>query len=911
MRRLLAVCVVVAAAMTASAQGPPADWRTLTTEHFRIHYPQEYEAWTLRAASRLESIRDAVVREIGYDPPTPIDVIVANPIAQPNGYAWPFLDNPRIVFYTEPPGPDDQIGAYNSWIDLLAVHEVAHVIHMLRPSRNPIQRLLERFVLPLNRISSGAPRWVLEGYATVIEGRLTGAGRPSSTARALILRQWAAHGRLPTYAQLDSDTRFLGMSMAYLAGSAYLEWLEQRTGPGTLRDVWTRMTATRRRSFDEAFAGVFGESPERLYGVFSAELVASAVAANKAAPIREGELWQETSRRSGEPHVSPDGERIVIVERPRNDPARLVIWSTGEPKTEEERYQELLDKIQTRDPDDVLPVRTKPLPRDAIHTFTAPDGRDMETPRWMPDGSSILFSRRQPDGEGFLHHDLFIWTPEVGESRRITHLADVSDADPLPDGRSAIALRTRYGFSQIVTVDLATGDVQPLTEPSLDVVFAHPRVSADGNRLAYVANRDSRWSIVVRDLRSGSDQVIRPDEESAYAWPEWRGEELVATMYARGFAELVRLSTNGLPTPITRAPGGAMQPAPSTDGRIFFMSLEPDGYVLRVLDGVEPVQTPPFDESLVPAVPPRPAVAQPFNAASLSPSQPYGLGRQEVSWLAGFNLAPSQNAIEAGIRIGDVVGRLDTMAMASFGADDAQRGVAVASAWRGWPVAVSAHLFKAEDRREDRDGGELRATWDRRAPRSSLFIEGGALGGDLQLAFVDARLQTFRVTRDLRLDLELAGGYADGDFRQTRWGGSASIGRSSTTVGVTFERRMLTGDDGHAIELGGLPSTIIPLSAFANRVFDPAIPVAALAGERYERRRVDAVVPGLPLTLFFQQHFLNSIGVEVAGGELAFQMSPQPLIGLPGLDATVGVARILSGPLDRDTNWWLGLRWRP
>ena len=41
-------------------------------------------------------------------------------------------------------------------------------------------------------------------YATVIEGRLTGAGRPSSTLRALILRQWAANGRLNSCREIIS-----------------------------------------------------------------------------------------------------------------------------------------------------------------------------------------------------------------------------------------------------------------------------------------------------------------------------------------------------------------------------------------------------------------------------------------------------------------------------------------------------------------------------------------------------------------------------------------------------------------------------------------------------------------------------------------------------------------------------------
>src|SRR5882724_7196430 len=91
----------------------------------------------------------------------------------------PLLRAPRIVYFTEPPDPESTIGEYSDWIDLLTVHETTHLVHLMRPSRNARQRLLER-LLPLNPITLDAPRWVLEGYATVVEGRITGSGRPHS-----------------------------------------------------------------------------------------------------------------------------------------------------------------------------------------------------------------------------------------------------------------------------------------------------------------------------------------------------------------------------------------------------------------------------------------------------------------------------------------------------------------------------------------------------------------------------------------------------------------------------------------------------------------------------------------------------------------------------------------------------------
>jgi hypothetical protein len=277
--RLALLSLLFASAI--AAQAPHEPWRTITTPHFRIHYPTQYEAWATRTAARLESVRTAVVAEVGFSPETVTDVLIENPIAEPNGLTISLLDTPRIVLYSEPPDPEDQIGEYTNWIDLLTVHETAHLVHLLRPSRNPFDRALAH-VIPLDPITLHAPRWVLEGYATVIEGRVTGSGRPSGTMRAAILRTWAMNGQLPTYGQLNSDHRFLGMSMAYLAGSAFLEWLVEKSGPDSLKHLWARMTARQKRSFESAFAGVFGDSPQRLYGRFTAEVTANAMTLSRS-----------------------------------------------------------------------------------------------------------------------------------------------------------------------------------------------------------------------------------------------------------------------------------------------------------------------------------------------------------------------------------------------------------------------------------------------------------------------------------------------------------------------------------------------------------------------------------------------------------------------------------------------------
>ncbi|MEZ4238833.1 MAG: hypothetical protein R3F59_22300 [Myxococcota bacterium] len=300
----------------AVAQVPSEPWRTVRTEHFRLHYPERAAPWAEDAVSRLEAWHARVIEEVGWAPEERIDVVVVDPYSDANGAALPFVHAPRIILFATPPGTDDVIGTFRTWSEDLLVHEDGHLVHLMRPARNPAGRLFAR-IFGLAPITVKAPRWVIEGYATVIEGRLTGAGRPNSDGRALFLRRMAATGQMPSYAELSGSTRWWGGSFAYLVGSAYLEWLEANAHPGALRDLWARMTARKVRSFDDAFQGVFGRPPAELYGAFVAELTADAMALEEAAPTAEAPFldygWTVRS-----PALSPDGERVAVPVFPRN-----------------------------------------------------------------------------------------------------------------------------------------------------------------------------------------------------------------------------------------------------------------------------------------------------------------------------------------------------------------------------------------------------------------------------------------------------------------------------------------------------------------------------------------------------------------------------------------------------------------
>jgi hypothetical protein len=978
-----ALILLLAFPLSALAQGPSADWHTLETPHFRVHYPASSEAWTRRAAARLESIREQVIAEVGYAPPEVVEVVVSDPLADANGEAFPVLGRPLMTLWTSPPGAESALGHYSDWSDLLIVHEETHLVHLLRPSRNPLRQMLAR-VAPVGPIPLTAPRWVMEGYATVIEGRLTGSGRPNSDLRASILRRWAQAGKLPTYARMASDSgSWQGMSMAYLMGSAYLEWLEERAGTGSLRKLWARMTARTPRGFDDAFRGVFGEGPADLYDRFRAELTWRALDSEHRSEPREGELWQDLSWTTGAPAVSPDGKELVIELDRKDRPSRLVVWSTA-PDTEAQKKREQgIEKLLARDPEDVPPVETKPLPRKPLHVLESRDGIEATTPRWMADGKSILCVRFEPDPEGFLHPDLFRWTPESGDFRRLTRRADLRDPDPSPlaaDPDWAVAVRNRDGTSAVIRIDLKTGTETEIAKPTLDEVYDRPRLSPDGRRVAYarhvegVEGKEGAWRLVVQDLSSGTVTELAPPPGATVSSPAWSpdGCTLYGVVGDRGFIDLWAFPVDDPARPpirLTQTQGAALSPAPAPDGRaIFYLSLEHDGPDLRRLDlGADPNpgRCPGLREPGPSALPPagifsgptgRPSSVQgnALGSQGGEAGRPYGLGRQELLPILGGAVSPSGSVIELGLRSGDVVGRVEILALGALAADGWPGGGALAGVWRGWPVTVGLHLFRSQEEPSeqsghlppslhlldlDRRGAELSAAWDRRWSGSRLALRLGALREDIDPALgPSVRRDTASFTGawvavrrwgDWKMNGAL-GTHAEwgrtADDSWDRWGASArwSLDQGDTGLALSW-RRDTSGGITHPFDLyqlGGAETSLLPRTALSGLIAVPALPFGTLTGTDHESQRAELRLGFLPAPLFYERHRLwldgSSQGgwLTLAGLEWRRTLGPLPVIRVPLLDVRIGIARVLEEPsalenLDGDIRWWVTAVWRP
>jgi hypothetical protein len=896
---LVAGFFLVAAA--AAAQGPAADWRTVETRHFRVHYPAPFEAWALHAAGEIEAIHAGVTGFVGHVPARKIEVVVFDPAGDSNGEAIPFLDRPEIVLWASPPESESSIGDYGDWMELVAVHEVAHIAHLARPRTGSAGILVLLSPAPFGPLALQSPRWVTEGYATLVEGELTASGRPNSSFRAMVLRQLAIEGKLPAYGALDGTGTWLGGSVAYLVGSAYLEWLAACGGPDSLPRLWTRMASSLAGTFSSAFRDVFGDTPEQLYDRFRAELSARALEEEKrlkAAGLAEGEPSLSLAGGTLAAQVSPDGNSLLARRDPTPKESFLAIW----PITPDAR--ELREAGASRKPRWTLP---------RSNGFSASD------PRWLPGGRAVLFSRRAPDADGVLRWDLQRWDYERGAVSRVTCLADVSDADPEPGGVGAIAVRRRFGASTLVRVDLATGRTEELdlVLPVAEAwpAWSHPRVSPDGKWIAALLHAGRRWRLVTVPAGGGAAREIAlaAPPVSAPAWSA-DGSRLFVANGDSGIWNLVAVDpgdAGAAPVRLTRVTGGAFGPAPSPDGRsLSFLDFTASGVGVRRLE-LSSGTPAPSEADAADAYPLRPRLrpdGEAFATAPVSAPGPYDVWQaQAVRPLLDFSFGPSGNSVQLGVDSGDVLGRVQGLAMGSMGDAIGPRGGSVAMGYRGLPIALTAQLFSAIEKPgnqglaprpafdEERFGGFFDASWSRPYAWGRIEARAGA-GGSRVEAFATATTLTraltsagatlvWRRTRGrsgFGFDFETGGslGATEG-FGWSQWAaGGRIVGilpfaslSASARYGDTWGTPSLF--DLYAI--GGAPSGILSPGLDANRIQSPALPADVQAGKRFEAFRAELSGASIPVVLYSEWLRAWSSGqtrpdpVRVVGAEVRLE----------------------------------------
>jgi len=900
-RTLLGATFLAATAVAGAQQAPHAPWRTLVTAHARIHYPPALAEWAQDVGRRYEGIHAAVVDLVGYESPVPLQVVLADPRAEPNGMALPLLAYPYVVLWATEPRSDDVHGtALSTWTEELVSHELVHIHHLTRPSRAP--RVWDRvFGLPVGPLVLKCPRWVSEGYATLAEGRITGSGRPHGAMRAAVLRAWARQGKLPEYELLSEPSGYLGGSMAYLVGSAYLEWLERRRPrePAILKRFWRHLASRRGRSFDEAFLKTFGFSARDGYQRFQAELAHDALAWEqtlKARGLREGEPFLRAPGSLRTLEVSPDGKRLLAsLEAPSGSGLR--IWSLEPPKPgpAQAAKADPLNDAPDAAPDMPTPPSVAALP--SLNHRVPAEGR------WVDDGT-VRFTIKRADAEGVLHPTQALW-------------------------------RLKGGV-----------DLRPASVPAPARVFLEP------------IHREGRWVLDYEGRR-----VPLPGQAVGRAVLDPSGAALWAGAEVEGIWQVVKVPLRregpgvafGEPEVVTRTVGGAWNPAPSPDGRtLYFTVLDPRGMEVRRL-ALEPAPAPnpaPAPRLLTEGAilpPPVETVHLPV-APNPLPTRPYDAPAEGwVQLASGATLGPAGEAWQVGVSGADLLGRLSWQVLAGFGDAAGPRGAMAGLSSTAWAWKPAVALF-ADVERPSRQRF-VPAGPDRRRSGAEASLTREGLG---ETPWWFSPVLAWERTEDpdgLRpaATRTLAGLRAGARFlwARGRWGlsatpefqGVAGSTRAGDTRAWTLVRgalglRMDTpalalrarlsggalnqGDSGprQVFHLGGQATSLVPVALDLDRLEQPALPGFLRVGDRFLRWRGET---GGVLSAYLEGTALWSKGearppwMRVAGltASLDNPLGAASEETLRRMRLELGVHRPLDGPMRNRTVATLAVVLRP
>ena len=921
-------------------------WRSVETKHFAFHYPVELEAWTRHVASRIEAVDSAVTHDVGYAPRHKTQIVVDDPYEAPNGSAWPYLNGPVIDLWATPPSPREDIGEFRDWGTTLVAHEFAHIAHLSRPSRNAVvRRLWEASPVDLGPIALESPRWVIEGYATYIEGRVTGSGRPHGTWRPAFLREWAVEGQLPRYEQLDAWNAYEGGEFAYLAGSAFLEWLVQRQGDSSLVHLWRRLSARRDRSFDEAFSGVFGESARVLYGYFSADLTADAVTAEQKirtawAGADSGHIVQRLSWDTGDPALSPDGRRVAIVLRSPTRRSRVVIWkTTPEPDTGKARRDSLLTRS---DPEDVPARSLYPAAKTPLATLRSP-GASYQDPRFLRDGRVLLW-RSTPQGDGTARPDLYLWNPRRGSARRLTVGASVREADPSSDGRSAIAVRCRHGWCDLVMVDLRSGAVQTLVPGGPNRSFYRPRMKPSGSTAVVSVHDGHRWRLAVVDTKTNVLAYLAMRDSANHYDASWASAtEIVDVSEDGGIANVETIDLATLESrAVTSVIGAAVAPeANYRDGSIWFLSLYSRGYDLRTVSARgEPHPVMPIVAESASGIAQHPPETRPdFTTNPVSAPRPFGFGPRLFRWIP----LPHVDADGAGAALGlvsaDVIGRSEIVAAVAWGDAATWRGGTVGLTWRGVRPMLRANIFAAEQRlSESRSRVPLSADLDQRLVGGELVIDGtrqydtwaaryraggSAMSGARRMMFADAAAGwTQRADKSRRMET-VGGVLAAGTSRDRRFyrglftAGISNAGSGTLPVALaaTYGRTNPQAAPIEQFTLGGGPSALLDRSLLSQRIPMPVLPAGFGVGSSALAYRV--TLASRPLSLYWWAGSTARAGGRfarwnrVVGLDWSQSVPAIPAAGTPAARGEVGIGESLDAPFRNRVRAYVSLILNP
>ena len=517
----------------AASYDPDLTWRTLSTEHFQIHFHGGEEQLAEEMATIVETVYDKMTVELDWIPERPTEVVLIDNTDSANGYAQ-YLPRNTIVIYVTAPESTTTLSLYENWNDAIFTHEYTHTLHLDTVERwNAALRHVFGRIIAINGL---APGWVVEGQATMQETWHTPAGRGRASIPDMIKRTATISDHFPPLGLMDGfQKENPGGNNRYLFGQDFMNFIAQEHGS----QVWTEWNHNYGGGIPYLLPSqkTFGESLPSLYDDWKISMearYAKQQAEIEAIGLTPYTLLTGEDRNCIGATFSPDGGKLVYSCYTLTEGASVYLSAADgsdehlEIKGTFGRYFGWRADSNAFAYSAQRTVNRFNLYSDVyLHTVNSSTkmltgGKRARDPEFRSDGQQLLVVTNKAQ-----NNQLATLTID----QRLAPLTDHTDHTQYstprfsPDGKWIVVSKWHDGQRDIWILD---GDGTPIQQLSNDKALdTDPRWSADGKRIYFSSDRTGVFNIFAFDLAAGTlYQVsnvltgafypsISPDQETA------------------------------------------------------------------------------------------------------------------------------------------------------------------------------------------------------------------------------------------------------------------------------------------------------------------------------------------------------------------------------------------------------------
>lgn len=542
----------------AQAADPSQDWKTLTSEHFRIHYLQKYSEQAKTTAHIAEKLFPELQQKFSTTPQEKISLVLTDEYDSANGAATPFPFN-LVILRLAPPDYVGQLEDYDDWLTLLLEHELTHIFHLDKSSGSvsSLRKIFGRH--PLLFPNSFQPRWLTEGIATHIETH-DGIGRGQSSSFEMMMREEVSQGLLPV-SQVNLPAESYPLNRHYLYGVYFYQFLEDIYGEDKIKNFIQQYSNNLLPfAINSNSKLVFGKNITALWEEYSQYLnkrFTKQIKFLSASDVKPASVIGETAYQLTSLGFLSDGSLLYVADNLESQSQLMQLQGSS--------HVALTDI-------------------DFVADFD------------IGKNDAVYFSQRDLCNEYYEYYDLYRFNIKTNTTKKLTDCSRYKYFSVSKQSEKIAALKTVGSVPQIDLLDENGIFLEVLWQGRYgDVVNKIDWSDKRGKLLITRKSLNTAWNIFELDLKT-EEWVSLVNDQAISMQAKYSANEdgIVYSSDASGAFNVYYLSLRDLQTKsITNVISGAFSPALDSNGDLYYLNYKRGGYVLSKTNS---------DETIVPVL---------------------------------------------------------------------------------------------------------------------------------------------------------------------------------------------------------------------------------------------------------------------------------------------------------------------